>query len=366
MERLKRSLLRRPADLTRALVDERAVGKPPTSAALLLQYAPKAGDGMEMGAPRGGEAGPAQRLLPGGERRRALGRPMAATAVDDPEHCCAGGAKEGHPWREGWAQPRRLTLGAPRREALRGPILARADDAEPHATGHTPPGALASPGLTCAGLRASALTRAQRSSGQAHARRLAPPAGAGAGQAPYDRFIRREEEARAPASVGRERRQRDRGVGQGRRGGRKPTGGREQLPAFFFTPRGPLHAPAGRLLAEPGPGRVRDHSRGQSGPPAAAGRDPRGGCGAVPGRPSLDAVSRHGGAPAPPGARAGHGAAPMGAGPHAPRGRGGRRRRRVALRPPPGPLGPGESPAPPWSACAWWGRSFMQGRESDC
>ena len=100
--------------------------------------------------------------LPVGERRRELVRPVDATAVDDHDHCFAGVAKERHDLMDILAKPLGIKLGDDFIEDFRGPILDGPQHAEQHATGHTTPGAIASPGLTFEGLLASDLTRAQR------------------------------------------------------------------------------------------------------------------------------------------------------------------------------------------------------------
>ena len=48
--------------------------------------------------------------LPVGERRRALVRPVDATAVDDHDHRFAGVAKERHAWMDIWATPLGITM----------------------------------------------------------------------------------------------------------------------------------------------------------------------------------------------------------------------------------------------------------------
>ena len=100
--------------------------------------------------------------LPVGERRRELVRPVDATAVDAHAHCFAGWAKERHDWMDILAKLLGIKLGDDFIEDFRGPIWDGPQHAEQHATGHTTPGAIASPGLTFEGRLASDLTRAQR------------------------------------------------------------------------------------------------------------------------------------------------------------------------------------------------------------
>jgi hypothetical protein len=244
MELIHRSLLMAHEDLTRALVEEMEVGTTPSSPALLLHDAPNAFAGVELVTTMGREEVPATLLLPVGACRRELRRPVEATAIDDPDHGCAGRATERHALLAIWAQP----LGSKMRHAcradVRGALVDGPQHAAPPAAGHPTPGARASPGLPCAGLRASALTRAQRASGQASAPRWAPPGGAGEGTAPQEGCVRREHDALAPARLVRAGRECDRGRRAGRRGGRQATGGARAAHRLFFKAQRTLARPS--------------------------------------------------------------------------------------------------------------------------
>jgi len=243
MERINRSLLMAHEGLTRALVEEREVGKTPSSPDLRLHDAPKAFAGGARVPTMGGEEVPATRLLPVGACRRERMRPVNATAVDDHDHGCAGVAKKRHAGMALWTTPLGIKGGDALREDFRGAIWDGPQHAAPHAPGHPPPGALAYPCLTFEGLLASERTRAQRAYGPARARHFGPPAGVGEGQAPQEGCVRLEQDALVPARLGREGREGARGRREGRRGGRQATGGAREAHRLFFT--------APRTLARP-------------------------------------------------------------------------------------------------------------------
>ena len=95
------------------------------------------------------------------------------------------------------------------------------------------------PGIAFEGLLTLDLTLRQGARGEAVARGMAvPPAGAGQGKAPQDRFVGIEQEDFAPTGLVLKRRQFDRGVCEGRRVGRKQSGGTIEAHRLFFkTPR---------------------------------------------------------------------------------------------------------------------------------
>jgi hypothetical protein len=105
---------------------------------------------------------------------------------------------------------------------------------EQDAIGHPAPGAIACPCLPFEGLLASDLTPAQRACREPIALRCAPPAGSRESKAPQDRFVRIQQDDLAPAGLVLERRQRDRGIGEGRRGGCQPASGPIEAQRIFF------------------------------------------------------------------------------------------------------------------------------------
>src|SRR5262249_21302656 len=105
---------------------------------------------------------------------------------------------------------------------------------EQDAARHSAPGAIASPRLPFEGLLASDLTPAQWACRESRALRCAPPAGTRESKAPQDRFVRIEQDDLAPAGLVLERRQLDRGVGEGCRVGRQPASGPIEAQRIFF------------------------------------------------------------------------------------------------------------------------------------
>ena len=74
-------------------------------------------------------------------------------------------------------------------------------DAEQYPAGDPAPGAILQPGLAFEDLLAFDLALAQRACAEAYTRRFAPPAGAGQGKAPENRFVFIEQDDLAPASL---------------------------------------------------------------------------------------------------------------------------------------------------------------------
>jgi len=90
---------------------------------------------------------PPKLLVPVGERRRELMRPMDATAVGHHNHLFASVAKEGHHLMDVLAKPLCLKMGDNLIEDFRGARLDRPNDTEQHTAGDTAPGAIANPRL---------------------------------------------------------------------------------------------------------------------------------------------------------------------------------------------------------------------------
>jgi len=174
---------------TRALIELMQIGKTPSSLDPVFHHAPEALNRIEVVATMRRQEIQPKLLMPVGERRRELVRPMDATAVGHHDHLFAGVAKEGHHLMDVLAKPLRIKMGNNLIEDFGGPILDRADDAEQHPTGHAAPTPIAHPRLAFAGLFAFDVALAQRSYGQPRALGFAPPTCPGQGKTPEDGFI---------------------------------------------------------------------------------------------------------------------------------------------------------------------------------
>ena len=183
------SLLMGHEDLPGALIELLEISKTPSSSNPLLHHPPKAFDGIEVVATMRWQEMQPKLLVPVGQRRRELVRPVDATAVGHHDHLFAGVAKEGHYLMDILAKPLRLKMGDHLIEDFGGPILDRPNDAEQYPTGHAPPTAIAYPRLPLEALFAFDLTLRHRARGEAIALGFAPPARAGQRKAPQDGFV---------------------------------------------------------------------------------------------------------------------------------------------------------------------------------
>ena len=174
---------------TRALIELMQIGKTPSGPAPVLQHAPEAFNRIEVVATMRRQEMQPTLLVPVGERRRELVRPLDATAVGHHDHLCAGVATEGHHLMEVLAKPLCLKMRDNLIEDFGGPILDSADDTEPHTAGDTAPGAIADPRVAFEALGAFDLALAQWPGGQASTLGFAPPARPGQGKTPEDGFI---------------------------------------------------------------------------------------------------------------------------------------------------------------------------------
>ena len=77
-------------DSTRAVVELMQIGKTPSGAHPILQHAPEAFKRIEVMTTGGRQEMQPKLLVPVGERRRELFRPVDATAVGDHDHLFAG------------------------------------------------------------------------------------------------------------------------------------------------------------------------------------------------------------------------------------------------------------------------------------
>ena len=98
-------------DATCALVELRQIGKTPSSPDPILQHAPEAFKRIEVMPTVGRQEMQPQLLVPVGQRRRELLRPVDATAVGDHDHLFASVAKKGHHLMDILAQPLRIKMG---------------------------------------------------------------------------------------------------------------------------------------------------------------------------------------------------------------------------------------------------------------
>jgi hypothetical protein len=133
-------------------------------------------------------------------------------------------------------------------------------DAEQHPARDPAPGAIASPCRAFEGFSAFALTLPQGPRAQTRALGGAPPAGAGQGKAPEERFVFIQHYALAPARPVREGRKGDRARGEGGGGGARRPGGREELTGFFLQHCAHAHDRLGRWSVGPAPWPVRGHA----------------------------------------------------------------------------------------------------------
>ena len=132
---------------TRALIKLMQIGETPSGTDPVLHHAPEAFNGVEVVPTMRRQEMQPKLLVPVGQRRRELLRPMDATAVGHHDHLFAGMAKEGHHLRDVLAQPLRIKMGDNLIEDFGSAILDCADNTEQHATGDTAPGAIADPRL---------------------------------------------------------------------------------------------------------------------------------------------------------------------------------------------------------------------------
>ena len=133
------------------------------------------------------------------ECRVELVSPMDPAAINDHHDVFAGFAEGRHHLMHLLAQLLGIKVRHDFRENLGGAILDRPKDTEQHATGHTAPRTIADPRLAFEGFVAVDLTLAQWACGEARALCFAPPARAGQGKAPQDRFVFIEHNKLAPA-----------------------------------------------------------------------------------------------------------------------------------------------------------------------
>jgi hypothetical protein len=219
---------------TRALIELMQIGKTPSSADPVLHHAPEAFNRIEVvSAMRRQEMQP-KLLVPVGQRRRELVRPVDATAIGDHDDLFLGVAKDGHHLMDVLAKPLRIKMGDNLIEDFRGPILDSADDAEQHATGDAAPRAILHPRLAFEAFCTFDLALAQWTYREASAVGFPPPAGPGEGKAPQDGLIFIEQNDLAPASTVFQGGEFERGIREVRRIGIEPPGRTTVAYVLFF------------------------------------------------------------------------------------------------------------------------------------
>lgn len=245
MKRIDGSLVMRHEYLAGAPGELMQIRHTASSADGVLPHPPDPFNGIEVVPTMGREAMEAKFVVVVLKGRVELVGAMDPAALDDHHDRCAGCAAGGQHVMDRLAQLLGITVGHDFREAFRGAILHRTDDAEHHTAGDATPGAILHPRLALQRLLTFALTLTQRPCREARALGGAPPARTGQGTAPQDRFVCRAHHALAPAGAVFQGREVDRARGEvGRVGielaGRAAGGQR----SFFRTPR-TLSRPSG-------------------------------------------------------------------------------------------------------------------------
>jgi hypothetical protein len=114
---------------------------------------------------------------------------MDPTAIDDHHDLFRGFAEDRHDLMEILAQRLRSKMWDDFIDDAGGAVLHGANDRQQHATGETAPRAMLQPHLAFEAFFAFDLALAQRARGEANALRFVPPARAGQGKTPEERFI---------------------------------------------------------------------------------------------------------------------------------------------------------------------------------
>jgi len=173
-----------------------------------------------------------------GEGRVERMRPMDPAPIDDHHHLCAALAEDRHHLMEILTQCLGIKVRHDFIEDFGGPILDRPNDTEQHATRDTAPGARAQPCLPFEGLLALDLTLAQWACQESSPLGFAPPARAGQGKAPHDRFIFIEQDDLTATCSGLEGGEFQRAISEISGGGIKaPRGAVVGQVLFFKAPR---------------------------------------------------------------------------------------------------------------------------------
>jgi hypothetical protein len=161
-------------------------------------------------------------------------------------------------------------------EDFGSPILDRAQDAEQPPAGDAAPGTILQPRLAFQGLLAFDVALAQGAYGEASTLRFAPPARAGQGKAPEDRFVLIEQNNFATAGAVLQGSEFERARGELSRGRIQAPGGPMIAYIFFLTHRAHFHDRAGLRSGGPIPSPVHGSSTEKRGHHAGGGLDRQG------------------------------------------------------------------------------------------
>jgi hypothetical protein len=167
-----------------------------------------------------------------------------AAPIDDHYDVFAGVAESSHHLVEILAQLLRIKVGDDFIEDFRGAILDCANHAEQHTAGDATPGAILYPRLTFEGLVAFDLTLTQGPYREARTLGSAPPARAGQGKAPQDRFVFIEQNDLATTSPVLQGGEVDRARGEVGGVGIEPPGGAVVAYLLFFKAQRMLSRPS--------------------------------------------------------------------------------------------------------------------------
>ncbi len=164
--------------------------------------------------------------------------PMDATALDDHDDLFVGFAKDVHDLMHILAQGVCVKMRHDLREDFGGAILDGPNDTEQDATGDAAPRVIVEPRLPFEGFVAFDLTWTQGAGGEARPLGCAPPARAGQGKAPQDRFIFVKHNDVTSACAILQGSEVDGARGKVGRGGLEPSGGTVgAYRVFLNTPR---------------------------------------------------------------------------------------------------------------------------------
>ena len=170
--------------------------------------------------------------------RVKLVRPMDAAAIDDHHDLFVRFAEGRHHLMAILTQLLGIKMRHDLLEDFGGAILDGTNDAEQHASSDAAPRTILQPRLAFERLLAFDVALAQRAGGEARALHFAPPARAGQGEAPEDRFVLIEQNNLATAGSVLQGSQFKRAIGKVGRGGIEPPGGTIVAYILFFQQAG--------------------------------------------------------------------------------------------------------------------------------
>jgi hypothetical protein len=218
----------------RALGEVRQIGTASSGPAPVLPHAPPPLHGIAVGSTASRQAMQPTPRMPVGQRRRQRVGAVEAPPVDAHPPLWPARAKAGQDWRDILPKPVGIPLGDHLRADVRGAILDRAQDAEPHAVGHTAPPPRAAPCLALEGLRTSDWGGAEGPGRPTKALGWAvPPARPRQGQPPSESCLCVAHKHLATRGAGRPGGQGERPPCPCSRGGSEPSRGAPGAAIFF-------------------------------------------------------------------------------------------------------------------------------------